>query len=132
MCLYIHRYLNMRLERCMKKTMTFFCGLLIIVAALLACGSSSDTNTNTGTVTTPGSNNQAQTSSKHFKVGETVKVGDTWEITVNSVKTSPGNDMSKPQKGQYLLLDVTVKNISNKEQDISSLVMFKLTDDTGV
>jgi hypothetical protein len=106
----------------------FLIGLTIIVGALLACGSS---DTNTGTATTP-STNQAQASSKHFKVGETVKVGDTWEVTANSVKTSTGEDYVKPDAGNvFLIINVTAHNISAKEQDISSLLNFKLKDSDG-
>jgi predicted RecA/RadA family phage recombinase len=120
----------------MKKTV-FLLSLMVFVGALLACGAS-DNNTGSAVSSTPSSSSpsakssQAPASATHFKVGQVVKVGDTWQVTVNSVKTSQGDDMDKPQKGQYLLLDVSVKNISSQEQNISSLANFKLTDDTGI
>lgn len=120
----------------MKKLIVPLC-LLIFVGALIACGAS-DSNSGSAVSSTSSSSSSSTQSSKapasaaHFKVGQTVKVGDTWQVIVNSVKTSQGDDMDKPQKGQYLLLDVTVKNISSQEQNISSLVNFKLTDDTGI
>ena len=116
----------------MKKMLVFLAGLLVILGALLACGASSD---NTGTSTSSSTTSQtSQTSQqdKHFKVGETVKVGDTWEVTVNSVKTSDGDDVIKPDAGNtFLIVNVTVKNISSKEQNISSLLNFKLKDKDG-
>ncbi|GHO75171.1 hypothetical protein KSD_29420 [Ktedonobacter sp. SOSP1-85] len=96
---------------------------------MLACGGSSD---NTGTSTSSSTTSQTSQQVKHFKAGETVKVGDTWEVVVNSAKTSDGDDYTKPDAGNaFLIINVTVKNISNKEQDISSLLNFKLKDKDG-
>ncbi|GHO44565.1 DUF4352 domain-containing protein [Ktedonospora formicarum] len=115
----------------MKKSVTFFVGLLIMIGALLACGA--DSNTNTGTTSTSSTQTtDQQQPAKHFKVGETVKVGDTWEITVNKVSTSSGADFITPPAGKkYLLVNVTVKNISNKEQVISSIANFTLKNADG-
>ncbi|GHO53230.1 DUF4352 domain-containing protein [Ktedonobacter robiniae] len=113
----------------MKKTLVFLAGLFIILGTLLACGGSSD---NTGTSTSSSTTSQTSQQVKHFKVGETVKVGDTWEVVVSSAKTSDGDDYTKHDVGNtFLIVNVTVKNISNKEQDISSLLNFKLKDKDG-
>jgi hypothetical protein len=75
---------------------------------------------------------QAQQSSQHFKVGQAVQVGNTWQIIVNSVKTSQGDDIDTPKPGDvYLLIDVTMKNISSQEQTASSLFMWTLRDTSG-
>jgi len=106
----------------MKKRLALLFGFAIILCSLIACGESN----NTGTLanTTP----QTQSTSAaaaHFKVGDVVKVGGTWQVTVNSVKNSQGDDISQPAAGNiYVVIDVTVKNISSKEQDISSLLNF--------
>jgi predicted RecA/RadA family phage recombinase len=99
--------------------------------ALAACGS---TSSNQGTATTP-----LPTTAKtvppvqHFKVGQVVKVGDTWQVTINSAKTSPHGQFSKPQKSGnvFLIFQISVKNISNQEKNISSIAQFDLTDTTG-
>ena len=66
-----------------------------------------------------------------FKVGDTVKIDD-FEIKVNSIKTSKGNQFSKPKKGnEFFKVDATVKNTSDKEQNISSVIMFKVVDKDG-
>ncbi|MGZ3638569.1 MAG: hypothetical protein ACXVCX_12110, partial [Ktedonobacterales bacterium] len=61
----------------------FGLGVVVLAAVVfLACGSGS---ANTGTTTTGGTSSSG---AKHFKVGDQVKVGDTYVVTVNSVKTS--------------------------------------------
>jgi hypothetical protein len=65
-------------------------------------------------------------------IGKAVQVGNTWVVTVNSVKTSPGSDYTKPKSGNiFVVVDITVKNISSSSQDVSSLLMFNLKDATG-
>ncbi len=103
-------------------------GILLATAALiLACG---DTGNNTGaavTGTVTGPTQQA-----NFKVGDQVKVGDTWIVTVNSATTSAGDSVFQPGAGNtYLLLDVSLKNVSHQAQDVSSLAQFTLRDSTG-
>jgi DNA-binding Xre family transcriptional regulator len=74
-----------------------------------------------------------QSSSQHFAVGQVVKVGDVWDVTVNSVKTSKGDQFSVPKSGNtYLIIDLTMKNISAQEQNVSSLVSFNLQDLAGL
>ena len=65
-------------------------------------------------------------------IGKPVQVGDTWVVTVNSVKTNTGSEFSQPKSGNtYVVVDVTLKNISSSNQDVSSLSMFNLKDATG-
>jgi hypothetical protein len=103
--------------------------LVLALLIILACGTAS-TGGNTGvivvgTVTAP----PAQT---HFKVGQQVKVGSTWLIVVNSVKTSTGDDVFQPASGNiYVVVDVTLKNLSNQPQDVSSVASFTFKDATG-
>ena len=102
----------------------------VLALVIMACGGSS---ANAGTsVGTSGNNSSNSNSSKHFKVGDQVKVGDTFIVTVNSFKTNPGDDIFKPKSGnQFVVVDVTLKNVGSKEQDISSLFQFTLKDATG-
>jgi hypothetical protein len=94
-------------------------------------------NTNTGSsvgtgVATTSPGNTPVLSTQHFAVGQVVKVGDIWNVTVNSVKKSAGDEFSKPKSGNtYLIVDLTMKNISSQEQEVSSLVSFNLQDTTG-
>jgi hypothetical protein len=102
----------------------------VLALVIMACGGSS---ANAGTsVGTSGNNSSSSNSSKHFKVGDQVKVGDTFIVTVNSFKTNPGDDIFKPKSGnKFVVVDVTLKNVGSSEQNISSLLQFTLKDATG-
>jgi Domain of unknown function (DUF4352) len=65
-------------------------------------------------------------------VSEPVTVGNIWKITINSVKPISGTDFIKPKSGNtFLLVDVSMTNISSKEQEASSAMMWHLRDSTG-
>ena len=53
-------------------------------------------------------------------------------MTVNSAKTSNRDDITQPKSGDtFVIMDVTIKNVSNQEQNISSLLQFNMKDSTG-
>lgn len=119
--------------------------VIALIVALAACGGiiaaiSNGAKPNTGTTgssspqaTSQATSAPAQTGSQTFKVGQVVTVGNTWQITVLSAKTSPGGQFSTLQKpgDVYLLVSVSMKNISNQEQDVSSLIQWALKDSSG-
>lgn len=118
----------------MKSFIKFLVPALVILAALLACGESS----NTGTLAngnTPGSNTSNTPTSapiaKHFKVGDTVIVGNNaFKVVVNSITTNQGSQYESP-KGVFVVIDVTLTNTSSKEYDLSSYnFTLKNTDGT--
>lgn len=118
------------LKQSLRMLLPLLTVLGVLALVIMACGGSS---ANAGTsVGTSGNNSSNSNSSKHFKVGDQVKVGDTFIVTVNSFKTNPGDDIFKPKSGnQFVVVDVTLKNVGSKEQDISSLLQFTLKDATG-
>ncbi len=116
-------------------------GVLVLgcigVSALVFNAAKSTTNATISTlatdVATTTSNTPAPSNTQHFAVGQVVKVGDTWDVTVNSAKTSKGSGFSTPQKAGdvFLVFSITVKNLSSQEQTISSALSFNLLDSTG-
>jgi hypothetical protein len=65
-------------------------------------------------------------------IGKPVQVGDAWIVTVNSVKTRAGGECSQPKGGYtFLVVDVTLKNITSSRPNASSVMMFTLKDQTG-
>jgi hypothetical protein len=97
----------------------------LVLLFLLACG---EANTAAPTVVTGTVTSAPQ--AKHFKVGDHVKVGS-WVVTVNSVKTSAGDEFDQPKNGQFLILDITFQNTSNAAQTVSSILQFQFQDSTG-
>ncbi|WP_052891303.1 hypothetical protein [Thermogemmatispora carboxidivorans] len=70
-------------------------------ATAAAAASSSSTTAESSPTATPTSSSSSSTtsssSSVHHKVGETVTFNNVWQITVNSVQTSPGQGFDQPQ-----------------------------------
>ena len=126
----MHTTSRLSLKRSLRMLLPLCALLGVLALVIMACGGSS---ANAGTTTGTSGNNQSSSSSgKHFKVGDQVKVGDTFVVTVNSFKTNPGDDIFKPKSGnQFVVVDVTLKNVGSSEQDISSLLQFTLKDATG-
>lgn len=104
-------------------------GLLFSLAVvIMACGS---TSANTGS-NASGSSSTSTSTAKHFKVGDQVKVGSTWVVTINSVTTHGATDIDQPKSGDtYLVVDATFKNVSSSEQTLSTLIQMSVKDSTG-
>lgn len=96
---------------------------------LAACGDTGNAGTLTGTQTA-GTPTATPATAKHFHVGDTVTVGSTWKVVINSVKTNPGDGQFNIPKGQYVLIDITLTNTSNQEQNLSAL-NFKMRGTDG-
>ena len=115
------------------------CGVLVgvvVLIVIIAIASGGKSNTGEKVNTTSNNSTSSQPPSKptnqHYKVGDTVKVGDKWQVVVNSVKTDTGGEYSTLKQGNvYLLIDVSLNNISKEEQNTSSIAEWKLTDTAG-
>jgi uncharacterized protein DUF4352 len=115
-------------HQALRRFVPVFALLLAVGGVIMACGSSSD---NTGTSTT-GDSGSSTSSAKHFQVGDQVKVGDTWVVTINSAKLHGPTEFDQPASGNtYLVVDATFKNVSSKEQTLSSALQMSLKDATG-
>ena len=102
----------------------------LAVLFISACDTTDTGSGNTGTAVTGTVPAPAQAS--HFKVGDQVKVGTDWLVTVNSATSNKGDDTDQPKAGDvYLVIDVSLKNLSSQSQTISSLLNFKVKDSTG-
>jgi hypothetical protein len=122
---------------------------IVIIVLLAACGgianlvSNASKSANTGATTTSQTSTQSQSSSQTttssqpssqtFKTGQTVAVGNTWQIDVLSAKTSTGSQYNKPQHAGnvFLVFTISMKNITSQEQNVSSLLQWSLQDSTG-
>jgi len=102
--------------------------LALLAVVFAACGTSSS-NTGTIATSTPGA---TATQATHFKVGDTVTVGNVWKVVVNSITTDNGGSYSSLKSGDiYAVIDISMTNVSSSEQTVSSLLMFTFKDSTG-
>ena len=108
--------------------------LALLILALAACGSSA---TNTGTAVTPQPTTPVTQAADtptaaptHFKVGQTVKVGNTWQLTIKKAQNDGSTTYLEP--GQvFLIVQVKAVNISSTEQTMSSLLSWTMRDAEG-
>jgi uncharacterized lipoprotein YehR (DUF1307 family) len=119
----------------MRRLLLYFV-IIVVIMVFTACGSPTpNTGTSVATTSTPSPGNTptaTPTPVGHFKVGQTVNVGNLDQVTVNSVKTETGEQYITPTPGNiYLLIDITVKNISTAEQQLSE-INYTFRDVTGV
>ncbi|EJT5912973.1 TPA: DUF4352 domain-containing protein [Clostridium perfringens] len=112
----------------MKKGLVVLLSAIVISGALVGCGSDTPKKVE--------DQNQKQEQQQESKV-ETFKVGDTiqtkdFKITVNKVETSEGGEFVKPKDGnEFIKADITIENTSKEEQNVSSMIMFKVVDKDG-
>jgi len=115
--------------------------VLIVVVALcsiigIATSSATKTTTTTGTQATPDTSSTSSSSSSstaNHKIGDVVNVDNTWQVTVTSAKTDPGDgQFNIPKSGNvYVLIGVTEKNISDTQQNASGLAQYTLRGTDG-
>lgn len=120
---------------------------VLAVIVIGAIGANSGENTSTETTTAPAQEQQKEQNSggqqeakkeekkeqvKVYKVGDVVPV-EKFEYKVNSIKTAKkiGNEfMNKTTNGQFLIINVTIKN-NDKEARIIDTSLFKIIDSQG-
>jgi hypothetical protein len=119
----------------------------IIIGAVVLCGAIGNmaSHSNTGTVTKPAANNTGSTSdsptttnsqpvssTQHFKPGDTVKVGDTWQVTISNVRSVPAGQYDSLKAGDmYIGVDVNFKNVSSAEASLYGNADWTLKDTQG-
>jgi hypothetical protein len=67
------------------------------------------------------------------QVGKATQIGDVWQATVNGATTSAGTASTKLAKAGdvFVVIDISLKNISSQPQQVSSLLEFRLSDTHG-
>lgn len=95
--------------------------LAIIVFGIVAAGFLPQTSSTT-----------QSSSASTPKIGVPFVVDSTWTVTVNSVKTSQGDEFDTPKAGNiFVVIDVTLKNTSTEVQHASGLGQWNMRDNTG-
>lgn len=116
------------------KKIWFWIVAIIIVAGIGGAGSNEPKVVSEGDGSTTETSQIQQNNSskvKTFKIGDVIELDD-FRVTVNGIRTSNGSQFIKPSEGnEYLYIDATVENISNEQQVVSSMIMFKVVDQDG-
>ncbi len=61
-----------------------------------------------------------------------MKVGDAWNVTVESAKASAGDTTFTPKSGMhYLILSLSMKNLTSENHTVSSIAQFTLRSNDG-
>lgn len=108
-------------------------GCLLLALLMAACGDSATTGSTPRPVqATPTAAQPTPTSAPvHNKAGQLVKVGS-WEVTVNSVKSSQGgNGVTTDADKQFILVNVTLHNVGSANANVSSVTNFQLKQSDG-
>lgn len=120
----------------MKKGILYAIGFFLLLGACMAAIGEDETQT---AATSPGpsageSNDSAKEESKSAKIGDTVKAGDlTYKVISVETKKEikdPIGGVYKPGAGQYIVLELEVKN-EGKEKITMDTTLTKLVDDEG-
>ncbi len=107
-------------------------GLCVLAVTVIGCGHRFGWGVAHSTSATASKPTTPPVTQVHFQVGQQATIGDTWVVTVNSVAASPGNATDKPKAGTtFVVIDVSLRNISSQPQQVSSLLEFRLADSTG-
>lgn len=73
----------------------------------------------------------SKTPAKSAAIGEMISLGK-YRFTVNGVRNAVGDSISKPKPGKkYLIINATVENQGQKQEPLSSIFLFALTDSTN-
>lgn len=102
--------------------------LLTLLLLLTACGESSTQASQSTSIPSPTLQpSPTPTAPKHFAVGRPVKIYFAWEITVQSAKAMPVNDLGdsnseKPLQAsdKFLVISLHIKNLAPFEQDFTT------------
>ena len=107
--------------------------VIIVIVLIGVAGASSSSNDKPKKVDNTEQSDKSN-APEIFNVGDTIELKD-FKVTVNGVRTTT-QDSSGFQKAddgkEYFLVNCTIENISDKEQTVSSVLMFKVVDQNGM
>ena len=111
----------------MKKGLMLAATMLTVGLTLVACGESTIEQKDNTEVS---SEVQETKVVEKFSVGDTV-VFDGTEVTLNELRTEPGGQFDTPSEGKFVVANITMKNTTAEEINVSSLMGFELKDSEG-
>ncbi len=68
----------------------------------------------------------------HYQIGQILKIDGVWQVAITAVRSSSGDQYTKPKAGNtFLLIDVTMKNLTSQQLTASSIIQYALHDTNG-
>ncbi len=121
----------------MLKGCKFIVLFMLITFVLTGCGETvtpekadMDGKTDVQTESTTG-NKEKDNKTQTFKIGDAISIGD-YVLTVNSARTSKGGGFMKPDEGNiWYIVDATLDSKADEPVEVSSIMMFALSDSDG-
>lgn len=115
------------------KVLTIILAFIVIVAISAGASGSNEstggsTSTNASTKTEDKSENDEKDVADSLKVGDPVTMGSLTHV-LHGVRWDPGEEFMQPEEGKkYLVVDIELKNNSDKSESLSTMLMWKLLD----
>lgn len=118
----------------MKKMLSMFFMMLLTIVVLGACGESDIKKTDSAKekqeTKKETKKEEKKDETQQLKVGESATI-DGVKVTLNSVRIEKGGEFDTPQKGQFLVVNLTAENTTKEEQNVSSMANVELLDKDG-
>src|SRR5699024_10557914 len=140
-CTMMTNKINKGESRKLKKVL-FLCFALFISISLVACGvgevkeldnieeEATNSKDNEDQNENQKDHEVADEENKKYEVGDTVEF-DGMEITLNEVRIEEGGQFDTPENDQFIVANLTVENMTDEEQLVSSIMNIELKDDEG-
>ena len=115
-----------------KKWWFILIAIFVIIGAL-GSGGSKDENSSTADSSSKSTESNEESKTKNYSIGDTIELKN-YKVTVNGVRTATEDSTGfiKADEGkEFFLVDCTVENTSDKDQTVSSVLMFKIVDKDG-
>ncbi|API91706.1 hypothetical protein J32TS6_40720 [Virgibacillus pantothenticus] len=101
---------------------------LLLSFILVACEEAEVKKADADDKTEKSSKEKSET--QELAIGETVEF-DGMKITLNEARIEPGGEFDEPQEDQFIVVNLTAENNTEKEQVMSSIMNVELKDADG-
>lgn len=106
---------------------------VFVIIGAVSSGGSNETAVVNDTATKSSESSKEENTPKNYSIGDTIQLKD-YKVTVNGIRTvtQDNSGFIKAEEGkEFFLVDCTVENTSDKDQTVSSIMMFKIVDKDG-
>jgi Domain of unknown function (DUF4352) len=110
--------------------LSFISVVMFSLLTLVSCSDQTPTASSSSSTSTK-NKQSSKTPTKSVAIGKMISLGK-YKFTVNGVRNAVGDSISKPKPGKkYLIINATIENQGKKQEPLSSIFLFALTDSTN-